>query len=88
MLSAGWPFERAAAEQVHVNMVYRLARITAVVDDHAIPRVSHTQFARKLAGDYKQLAHHLSITFAQLIYRCDVFARDDQNVDGCARIWL
>jgi len=86
VLSTWWPFHWAATQQMHVNMIYGLPCIGAVVNDHAITRISDAKLAGEPARDHEQLAHNFDVAFTQLVYCTNVLARNDQHMYRRSRV--
>ncbi len=83
-LSRG-PGERAAAEQVNVEMIHGLASVGTGVDDHAVAFVEVVG-AGDAGGGPEQVAEQFAVAPGGLGHGDDVLARGDEDVDRRLRM--
>ena len=78
--------ERAAAQQVEVEMRNGLAGVAAAVDDDAIATLEHTQFGRDLTRRDEHFAQQLRIFRNGLTQAGNYAFRHDQHMHRRLRI--
>jgi hypothetical protein len=83
-LSRG-PGEGAAAEQVDVEMVDGLAAVMAGVENDAVA-AGEFLFAGNLGGGPEQVAEQRGMVRTGISEGCEMFARNDEHVDGRLRV--
>jgi hypothetical protein len=76
------------AHQVHVQVENDLSAVRAGVDDQAISGIHDPFLFGKLFSDREKPAHKGLILGQEVIYRCDVFDRDNQEVGGRDRMYV
>lgn len=79
---AQWP----SAEEVHMQVRHRLARIRAMIDDQAVSRCRHAEIVPEACGDNEQMAQHLLMRRIDIGDRRDRLDRHDEEMHGC--LWL
>src|SRR5687768_4741231 len=68
LISSPWrPLERPPPQQMHVNVIYGLARIGSVVHDHPIARIRDAQLACQIPRDDEQTAHRRHVIVSNAI---------------------
>ena len=70
------------AEQVHVDVVDKLAAATAHMHAETIPLRHNVPLRCQVFNDQEQLPHQGDVLFLQVVHGGNVQFRDDQNVYG------
>src|SRR5687768_9356507 len=86
MISPRRPFQWPATQYMKVNVIDRLARVTATIHDETIARIGDAEFVGDLLCGKKHSAERLRIRGLELVHGIDVFTRNDQDMNGRARI--
>ena len=82
------PTHGFAANQVEVQVVYRLPRMFADVKDGAVSAGFNAQFTRELRRDGKEITDVGGIGFSDLGHACDVAFGNNQDVYRGLRIHI
>ena len=80
------PGERAAAEQVDVEMIHALAAVFSGVEHQAVALGGETLVAGNLRGGPQQVAEQRAITRIGIVQRADVFAGRHEHMHGRLRV--
>ena len=81
-ISAGWPFERAAAQEVDVQVRDGFAAVAAVIDDEAEAAFGDALLGGDGRGSDQEAAEQVGVIFVGSGDARDDFFRNDQNVQG------